>query len=727
MLLKCFAGCTLDAICGTLGVAKADLFRRDEKNASKGQIVAEYDYRDAQGKVLFQVVRYQPKDFRQRHPDPDHPGQWIWKMKGVKRVLYRLPEIIAAAKDGETVFLCEGEKDVAAMVQNGFSATCNPGGAGKWDGSYTHLLNGADVVIVSDKDTPGREHAAMVAGKLIGQAERTRVIELPDVNGKPVKDAHDFFAAGGTAEELRDLVQSAPEWTARATDESSATPGDDPPFLELPSGDVQVRASAKKIFALMAPSRTVFYRGGALTELVAESGVARLDVVKPDAFKSRVEKFGRLVAWRSGANGEQVLKPSKMSTDDAKALMATEECREMLPPVSCVLRCPAIVETDGKAVVLEPGYHPENGGVLIVSGRKPPKTTLSEAIPLILSIVDEFQFQSEGDKSRAVAAIITPAMRIGGFLKENRIPIDVAEANESQTGKGYRHKLICAVYNEDAYHVTPRAGGVGSFDESLAAALIAGRPFICFDNLRGKIDSQYLESFITCPGLFPARTPGRAEVLIDPKRFNLQLSSNGIEATPDLANRCSIVRILKRPGYQYRDTLGDLERNQPLAISSVFEVIREWVARGKPRTQETRHDFREWCQTLDWIVVNLFGLAPLMDGHTAAQKRVSNEALSFLRAIALEVDRNGQLGHGFTATEIGSLCHTHDIRIPGLSNQDDAHQSRLRIGGLMGRTFRETDSIDAEGYRFAIKRDAREYRKESGDRAFASEYVFEKN
>ena len=33
------------------------------------QIVATYDYRDEAGKLLFQVIRLQPKSFRQRHPD----------------------------------------------------------------------------------------------------------------------------------------------------------------------------------------------------------------------------------------------------------------------------------------------------------------------------------------------------------------------------------------------------------------------------------------------------------------------------------------------------------------------------------------------------------------------------------------------------------------------------------------------------------------------------------
>ena len=60
----------------------------------KPQIVATYDYCDANGGVLYQAVRYKPKDFRQRKPDGK--GGWEWNMQGVDRVLYRLPELLRA-------------------------------------------------------------------------------------------------------------------------------------------------------------------------------------------------------------------------------------------------------------------------------------------------------------------------------------------------------------------------------------------------------------------------------------------------------------------------------------------------------------------------------------------------------------------------------------------------------------------------------------------------------
>jgi hypothetical protein len=415
------------------------------------------------------------------------------------------------------------------------------------------------------------------------------------------------------------------------TPESPACDRGTSDIIVLPSGEVSISDSAREIFQRISPTHSLFWRGGAIVEKVEEEGVAMLEIVKPEAFRSRVERHGLVFAWRSDGEGRPVLRRTKMPRDDAKALMATLEARELLPPIANVLRCPVLTHSnEDKVTILGPGYHPELGGLLIVGGEEPPQIELPEATAALKRLLEEFAFESEGDRSRALAAFITPALRLGGFLNGpmEHVPIDVAEADYSQAGKGYRLNLVCALYNEYSYFVTARKGGVGSPDESFAASLIAGRPFVSLDNLRGRIDSQHLESFLTCPALFPARVPNRGEVMVNSKRFLLQMSSNGVEATRDLANRASICRIRLRPHFDYRDTLGELQKRQPYFLGCVFTVIAEWIANGKPRTKDMRHCFREWNQILDWIVQNLLGCPPLMDGHEAAQQRVSNSALS---------------------------------------------------------------------------------------------------
>lgn len=168
---------------------------------------AAYTYTGANGEVLFQVVRFEPKDFRQRRPDGN--GRWIWKMEGVRLVLYRLPSVLAAVKAGRTVYINEGEKGAEAVAGLGLDATCSPGGAEKWRRAYGKALKGADVVLIEDNDEAGQRHTAAVAADLRGVAARVRVLRLP---GLPLKgDAFDWIAAGGAAAELEELTAKAPE------------------------------------------------------------------------------------------------------------------------------------------------------------------------------------------------------------------------------------------------------------------------------------------------------------------------------------------------------------------------------------------------------------------------------------------------------------------------------------------------------------------------------------
>ena len=436
-----------------------------------------------------------------------------------------------------------------------------------------------------------------------------------------------------------------------------------------------------------------------------------------------MEKIGQLYAYRAAGKGEPALKPAKMSLDDAKAILAASESREFLPTIASVLRCPVLTESKtGGVDILGKGYHAELGGLLILDGETPPRVPLAEAVASLRWLVEEFDFQTESDRSRALAAFITPALRLGGFFIRENIPIDCAEADKSQSGKGYRHEMVWTLYNEKSYFVTDKSGGVGSVDESFAAALVAARPFICLDNFRGRMDSRKLESFLTCPTLFPARTPGKHEALIDPKKFILQISSNGLESTIDLANRASICRIRKRPGFQYRDTLGDLQRRQPFFLGCVFAVIGEWIAKGKPRTQDTRHDFREWSQSLDWIVQNVLGCAPLMDGHQAAQERTSNPALSFMRAVALAVVGENRLEVALIASELVEICELHAIKIPG--EPADTDKAKRQVGCLCKQVFRNSDVVNVDG--FTVTRADKAYRKPSGDWDTTNSYTFTK-
>jgi hypothetical protein len=125
-----------------------------------GPIVAIYQYTDENGELLFEVMRHDPKNFRQRRPDDR--GGYVWNIKGVRLVPYRLPELIEDLAQDRTVFIVEGEKDVDRLRKLGIPATCNPMGIKKWHDEFSPTFAGADVVILPDNDEGGREHAEKI-------------------------------------------------------------------------------------------------------------------------------------------------------------------------------------------------------------------------------------------------------------------------------------------------------------------------------------------------------------------------------------------------------------------------------------------------------------------------------------------------------------------------------------------------------------------------------------
>jgi hypothetical protein len=190
-------------VLAALGFTTADLYPGGPGNGKgKLDIAATYSYRDEQGDEMFQVVRLDGKNFRQRRPDG--AGGWIWNLEGVRRVLYRLPELIEAVTAGREVFVVEGEKDVETLRGHGLDATTNPGGAGQWRQEYCRYLEGATVVIVPDGDLPGRRHAAYVAEALQGTAASVRILELP--GSLEHGDVTDWLNTGHTVSELQELA-----------------------------------------------------------------------------------------------------------------------------------------------------------------------------------------------------------------------------------------------------------------------------------------------------------------------------------------------------------------------------------------------------------------------------------------------------------------------------------------------------------------------------------------
>ena len=210
----------LDAACrcGTEhGVALAP--RHPTASTVTRRITQTYPYQDADGRVLYRQVRFEPKGFAPQHPTAG--GGWQFGLNGVPRVLYRLPELLREPK--RTTFVCEGEKDVDRLVGLGLVATTNCGGSTSWRKhatEYAETFRGRPrVVVLVDNDPPGRHWGGEVAASIAAVGTKVSVVELPDLPiGGDVSDWLDHH----TVDELKTLASVAPAWTPITSEASDA-------------------------------------------------------------------------------------------------------------------------------------------------------------------------------------------------------------------------------------------------------------------------------------------------------------------------------------------------------------------------------------------------------------------------------------------------------------------------------------------------------------------------
>jgi putative DNA primase/helicase len=171
-----------------------------------------FEFRDENQTLLYSTERLE---------HPSEPKRYVAKLPNgsmkigsVRRVLYRLPELIAA-DPGELVFLPEGERKADKLARWGLVATAFAFGAKGWRKEYAQQLAGRTVVLLPDNDDEGRAMARRAARDILAAGGEPRILAL---TGLPVKG--DIMEWSGTRDELVALAYAEP---------SADLPADEPP------------------------------------------------------------------------------------------------------------------------------------------------------------------------------------------------------------------------------------------------------------------------------------------------------------------------------------------------------------------------------------------------------------------------------------------------------------------------------------------------------------------
>lgn len=523
--------------------------------------------------------------------------------------------------------------------------------------------------------------------------------------------------------------------------EAEATVPED--VFPVPAGARGYVIAAEIIFPVIAKEKIWFMRDGTVHEIFEGDYGHELKPLEVKRAVSVLEEIAkkngfRIARFEAPVNKE-TNKPEPrwrtmtMPVGSMEILLGSNAAIGRLPRIRNVVASPILVQEGQQCKILTQGHHEHNGGTYVSTGAKLPEVSWTDAAHALLGLHVDFDFITPSDKARAIAVMLSPALRMGGFIRDD-FPIHIAEALEPQTGKNLLQKIHAAIYNEVPTGITPAKGGVGSLDEKLSQEMIKGRPFICLSNMRGAIDSSVLEEAIRGTGRVSCRASYSRNVTVDTRSFIWQMSTNGAEFTRDFAARAIITRIRKRgeghafKKYQEGDLLEHVKVNRVFYLACVFEVIKTWVLLGKTRTSDGRHDFKGWTQSLDFIVQNFFQLPPLLDGHQAEQKRTGNPRLQWLRDLANAVLSQNLAGKPVTATGVVAVCDEAGITLPG--RLDSKGEPNMIVGQVLGCLFKEGKTVDEQTVELEVdgikvrRVTRKEFDPDTGKQHLQKEYIF---
>lgn len=604
-LLHCHAGCDTKAICRALGLRTTELFANDQETNGLGRIIAAYDYRDADGTLLFQVVRYEPKDFRQRRPNGN--GGWNWKLGCTKRVLFRLPELLAASPDAWVV-IPEGEKDVLRLVSVGLVATCNPGGAGKWGKlSDCSALKDRRVAIIADKDQPGRRHAADVAARLRGFARDVRVLEMPGDG----KDVSDWLDASGTAEELIRLIESASD---------APPPSATPRLRERPNIFIDTeehRVVAETIAALTADP-DLYQRGGILVRVIRDrqpddgivrcEGSATIQAMPAPNLRERMTRFAAFTQ-RNRRDIEVPAHPTPWLVSAVEARAEWDGIRQLMG-ISDV----PVLRPDG-TIWQQPGYDARTGVLYEPAAGASfptidPDVNLDDADAALTSLLDvvvDFPFESEEHKAAWVAGLLTPLAR---FAFAGPSPLFLVDANVRGAGKGLLVQAIGHIVEGRELPVSSYSHDAEEMRKKVTAIAIAGDRLILLDNLEGAFGNDALDRALTSTR-WKDRILGKSEQVELPLIPAWYATGNNVQVAADTTRRIIHVRLdclSERPedrsGFAHENLLAWVDSQRGRLLAAALTILSAFLQRGtRPKGLMPFGSFEGWSRVVREAVV----------------------------------------------------------------------------------------------------------------------------
>ncbi len=674
VLLKCQAGCDTETIMLRLGLTMKDLFPNGNSakaSAPQSKIVATYDYKDESGKLLFQTVRLEPKNFRQRRPNGK--GGWIWNLEGVRRVLYRLPELLDAEKafkanlafdesldDGseDHVIITEGEKDVETARALGFVATCNPMGAGKWDDGYSKFLEFADVTIIADADPPGRKHAEQVAQSLRrrAKARETTVLELPGakdftewVEKGGAKGLAEWVEKGAARKDFINLLSGGrpPDAPAAEVPDKKASADkkvDDRPTIVYTNRQLdEITTEAIEVLNRTNAPPVLFTRGLDLARIgTSKEGFPVIEMVDGNKLRARLAAVSDAI----GIKGDEAEEYNCFPNKDVVANVLAQGSWPF-PGLLNITECP-IVRPDGsifRSAGYDPAtrlyYVPQPGFTMPDVPDSPTPEEIIAARKLLAEPFLDFPFADEASRANMMGLAITPPLR---SIIEGCVPLAAIDGAAAGTGKGLAAQVACVIATGKEKAVMTAPGDEDEWCKKITATLLSGASLLLIDNVEGELKDPSLAALLTTKWWEDRRFREHAKYTL-PNLLTPIATGNNLMLGGDIPRRCYWIRMVaatsrpwERTGFTHPQLIAWVKENRGRLVAAILTLARAWFVAGKPKGKKALGSFEDWSLTIGGVLENaaisgfLGNLEELYKKADASESQWEN----FLDALAAE-------------------------------------------------------------------------------------------
>jgi hypothetical protein len=621
--------------------------KRPGKKGDEWKVVATYDYLDAEGRLLHQTVRLDPKDFRQRRPsiagahqggksakvDRETGRYWLWTLDGIEPVLYHLPGLIKASPLTD-IWIVEGEKDADALFPHALSTTA-PMGAKKWRASYTETLRGRKIVLCGDSDAVGFGHLIAVGQALAAAGCAIEVMDwaavVPKDRLSEKWDAYRWLNCDiGVNQDARFLAMKAAlvPWSQWNRDPSATSAqevvvtADQRPVLHAPKDGEDPRDFAINLGRILGKSGRYFLRGEKVMTL-HDSG-RKLMPLEATEFVLGMLDYVLLLTWVKASQGEgggtkEV--PTKLNKEMANQVLSSPQFRRQLPEVDRVLPIPVPVwNGDQKSIIkLTVGYNLQRK-VLVAGEVNFPVIPYGEACQILTERWLSSWPYAKDDAARSMSTVVAGMLAPFCDLLISPMcprPAFVFTANKEGSGKTVLATMCLApTYGDISATMVPEEITDVELEKRLLAIALSGKPYMLLDNWKGHLQSAALEGFLTKMQV-EGRLLGENIMAEVHKSTLVFVTANTVKVSPDMRRRSLFVDLfveeVQPETRQFDRWIDDMEiaEGREILLGCLWSIIQNWAEAGCPRSNVKHGTFRQWGDIIGGICEHIGLPSPL--------------------------------------------------------------------------------------------------------------------